>query len=228
MKVKWGMMMVDGRGKLGGHVMSKSRSGATVRTKVSPSNAQTSAQTVVRNRLSAFAQDWRGLTAVQRAAWNSAVDGFKSTNIFGDIISPSGMNLYVKLNCNLAIVGVSAIAVPPLPTGVSEPTSATLTADDSDQTLSVAIAPDPVPAGTAFVFEATAPMSAGISNYKGKFRFIQYADAADTSPVALTTAYLAKYGAIAEGQKIAVRVYAVNKVTGEVSIPIVTDSLVVA
>jgi hypothetical protein len=47
-KIKFGMMMTDARGKLGGHVFSKNRSGAYVRTKVTPVNGQTTAQTGVR------------------------------------------------------------------------------------------------------------------------------------------------------------------------------------
>jgi len=85
MKIKFGALVVDGRGKIGGHVASKNRGGAYLRTKVTPVNPQTSFQNAVRNRLTAFAQAWRGLAASQRAAWNSSVSDFSKTDIFGDI-----------------------------------------------------------------------------------------------------------------------------------------------
>lgn len=47
--IKFGMMMTDARGKLGGHVFTKARNGATIRTKVSPANPQTSAQSLSRS-----------------------------------------------------------------------------------------------------------------------------------------------------------------------------------
>lgn len=43
-KIKFGMMMTDARGKLGGQVFSKNRSGSYVRTKVTPVNPQTTTQ----------------------------------------------------------------------------------------------------------------------------------------------------------------------------------------
>src|SRR3546814_3353017 len=47
-KVKFGALMTDARGKLGGHVFSKNRAGSYLRTKVTPVNQQTSYQTSVR------------------------------------------------------------------------------------------------------------------------------------------------------------------------------------
>ena len=54
-KIKFGMMMTDARGKLGGQVFSKNKGGAYVRTKVTPSNPQTIAQTT---RRALFAAIW--------------------------------------------------------------------------------------------------------------------------------------------------------------------------
>ena len=42
-KIKFGMMMTDASGKLGGQVFSKNRGGSYVRTKVTPTNPQTAA-----------------------------------------------------------------------------------------------------------------------------------------------------------------------------------------
>jgi len=47
MKMKFGAIVVDGRGKIGGHVASKNRGGAYLRTKVTPSNPQTGYQAAV-------------------------------------------------------------------------------------------------------------------------------------------------------------------------------------
>jgi hypothetical protein len=54
MKVLFGAIVVDGRGKIGGHVMSKNRAGAFMRTKVTPINRKSSFQTGVRSRLAAI------------------------------------------------------------------------------------------------------------------------------------------------------------------------------
>lgn len=55
MKIKWGMMMTDGRGKLGGQVASKNRAGAYVRTKVTPVNPRTTQQQAIRTLFGSIA-----------------------------------------------------------------------------------------------------------------------------------------------------------------------------
>ena len=112
-RIKFGMMMTDARGKLGGHVFTKARSGATVRTRVTPVNGQTSAQGAVRSRFGSLSQSWSSLSEEQRIAWNSKASTVGKTNIFGDSYYPSGKNLYVAINTNILNAGGSAINIPP-------------------------------------------------------------------------------------------------------------------
>jgi hypothetical protein len=87
MKMKFGAFVVAGSGKIGGHVASRNRSGAFLRTKVTPTNPQTGAQNAVRSLLASLSSAWRSLTGAQRAAWNGAVSAFPRTNVFGDIVN---------------------------------------------------------------------------------------------------------------------------------------------
>ena len=113
--MKFGAIVTDGRGKIGGHVASKNRGGAYLRTKVTPVNGQTTAQTSIRNRFTNLSQGWRGLTADERNAWNAAVADYARTDIFGDLHQPTGFNLYQRLNNNLVTIGEASISTPPLP-----------------------------------------------------------------------------------------------------------------
>jgi hypothetical protein len=228
MKIKFGALVVDGRGKIGGHVASKNRGGAYLRTKVTPTNPNTSAQATVRNRLTAFSQGWKGLTAAKRAAWNSSVSDYSKTDIFGDIKQPSGVNLYVKLNSNLDEVGVSAISLPPLPQAVEPVLTISATAAAGAPALSVVYTPTPIPADTAFVLRATKQVSPGKTFLKNEFRNIAILDAADTSPEDALAAYVAKFGTLVAGQKIGVALVPVNKVTGQKGQAITTEVIVAA
>lgn len=227
-KLKFGAIIVDGRGKLGGQVYSKARSGNTLRNKVTPSNPQTTAQTGIRTRLATFAQGWRALTQDQRNAWNAAVGNFASTNIFGQIRNPSGINLYTMLNANLAEIGIAAITVPPLPGTVTGPLTLTLAGDQSAQTLSLAYTATPVPANNKWLIRATPQMSPGVSFMKGKYKNLAVLAAAAASPANIAAAYIAKFGALVTGQKIGIEVVAVNSVTGQKSPPLTTTTIVVA
>lgn len=216
MKTKFGAIIVDGRGKIGGHVASKNRGGAYLRTKVTPANEQSSYQQSVRNLFTALTQGWRSLTQAQRDAWNAAVADYSRTDIFGDIRNPSGINLYQRLNNVLQSVGEAVISVPPLPSAVENVVASSVTAAVAIPAMSLLFAPT-VPAGTKVKIFATAPMSAGKNYVKSAFRAIGTMSPAAVSPRDLLAEYVAKYGSTGTiGQKIFVKIQPVNSVTGQV------------
>ena len=219
MKAKFGSIVVDGRGKLGGHVYSKNRGGAYVRTKVSPINPQSSDQLAVRSSFTELSQGWRDLTDDQRAAWNAAVENFQRTDIFGDIKKPSGINLYVRLNQNIVLGGGAIIDTPPAPDVVPESVVFSAAPDSSPPTLSIVFAPTPVPADHAYVVEATPCFSPGVSFIKNKYRRIALIPAAGATPNNALAAYQAKFGNLVGGQKVGFRITAVNLLTGISSQP---------
>src|SRR5690349_5692866 len=80
-----GIGIVDVRGKIQGTVMSKGKSGAIARVKVTPVNPRTVFQQTARALFSFFSQNFRALTANQVTAWNqAAANGFEARNIFGN------------------------------------------------------------------------------------------------------------------------------------------------
>jgi hypothetical protein len=228
MKVKFGAIVTDGRGKIGGHVLSKNRGGAYMRTKVTPSNPQTSYQSAVRNRLTTLSQAWRSLAASAIAAWNSAVSNFESTDIFGDLKSPSGLNLYVKLNSNLAEAGVSALALPPLPSSVTGPVTIAVTGAAGTPALSIAWTGGAIPANTVWVVRATKQISPGKAFVKNLYRNVINLPAADATPTDILLAYNTKFGTLVAGQKIGFSVVAINMLTGQKSTELNTTMIVAA
>jgi hypothetical protein len=219
MKAKFGAIVVAGSGKIGGHVASHNRAGAYFRTKVTPVNAQTTAQLAVRNRLGTRSQAWRGLTDAQRSAWNAAVSAFAKTDIFGDLKNPTGFNLYQALNNNLVTVGAAAIAVPPIPAAVSTVTITSITPAAGTGAVPMVLS-GAVPASTAMKVFATAPQSPGVSFVKSEYRLITTLPAATATPVALGTAYTTKFGSFTVGQKIFFKLVFVSTTTGQQSLPV--------
>lgn len=214
MKAKFGAMMVDGSGKLGGHVWAKNRGGNYVRTKTTPLNPQTTSQTTVRNTFTGNSQAWRGLTDAERAAWTSATANFKGTDQFGDVRSLSGSQLYMRINNNLVNVGAAVLSVPPVPTAVTPLSSIALAFSSTASTSTITFAPTPIPTGYKLILEGTAPTSAGVSFVKNKFRKIIVVAAAGASPENWYAAYVAKFGTAAIGQRITVRGKYIDTTTG--------------
>lgn len=205
--------MVDGRGKINGSVASKNRSGAYVRTKVTPVNPQTVAQIAARNVLSNFSQAWSGLTQAQRDAWNASVGDFQTTDIFGDLRNPTGKNLYTRLNANLVSVGLPAISVPPLPSAVPAIGITSVTIALGAGTYEAAFTGDD--ASVSYQVWATPGVSPGVSFVKSEYRQIGAVAGGGGSPYDFEADYLAKYGAPAVGTKVFVKMVPVNATTGQ-------------
>lgn len=224
MKIKWGSLVVDGRGKIGGHVAARNRSGAYMRTKVTPNNPQTEFQTEARGRLATLSSGWRELSQAQRDAWNAAVVDFEKTNVFGDLVKPTGKNLFTGLNINMLLIGESMMINPPLPAD---------TISFNNPVLSASVATGPELNGTAasgmtYKIEATPSLSAGIGFFKNKFKMIATIDNSSPTPWNLKAEYEQRFGALVLGQKVAVRVTAVNATTGQAGTPVVASAIIAA
>lgn len=214
--IKWGMMVVDGRGKLGGHVLTKSRNGASVRTKVTPTNPQTSYQQANRATFGQLSSNWTSLSEAERKAWNEAVQEWQKTNIFGDLKSPAGRDLYISLNRNILQAGGTAIDVPPTKEGV-KPNAITLVDYDLvNEDITITLVELLATNERALVY-FTKPMSPGRYNFSGAYRFFA-AEPTNTFKIDFAD-YEARFGSLQVGKAIGVQVVVCNSVTGEKSPP---------
>lgn len=227
-KVKFSALISEMRNKLNGSVFARNRGGNYLRTKVTPVNPQSIAQVAARSLLTQFSQGWRGLTQTQRDAWNSVTDQWSTTDVFGDSIDPTGAQLYIRLNINIANAGGSAITTPPQPVGAEALDSLSVTAAAGAGQFDVEYTPLAVPADHTMYVESTPMVSPGISNASNRFRFIGTLAAAAASPADLSTEQTNKFGALVEGQKVFVRAKFININTGEVSQRLVADTIVAA
>ena len=223
MKIKWGALVTDGRGKIGGQVASKNRSGAYMRTKVSPSNPQTSFQLAVRATLAALSSGWRSLSQAARDSWNGAVLDFQSTNVFGDVTTPTGKNLYTKLNANLISVGEAAISEAPSPAAVVEAGIAISTNTSGPTDLQVTCSG--LDGAMKYQIVATAPVSAGKDFVKSEYRQIGTMDSGEPQPFDISTIYETKFGPTVAGKKVFVKIVPVVIATGQKGVGATSSSI---
>jgi hypothetical protein len=224
MKIKWGALVVDGRNKIGGHVASKNRAGSYLRTKVTPVNPETIYQLNVRDRFGGLSTAWRGLDAAERLAWNTVVDHFARTDIFGDLRNPSGFNLHQMLNNNLLNVGESAITTPPLPAAVAAFKTMSFTIENTVESLMIAFTEN-VATDHAAIVLATPAISPGISFVKPEYRQIAVLPAETATGYDALAEYVARFGAIgATGMQVFIRMFMVNTVTGQAGLGIAASA----
>lgn len=200
MKIKFGAIVTEGRGKLGGHVFSKNAGGAFMRTKVTPSNPQTARQTTVRALFGSIASAWSGLSATAIAQWNEAVSDWTTTNVFGDLKKPTGKALFQRLNNQAQSAGLSAVTS--VPTKLALPDDPITAVPIGVGATTLALTGANTDAATQVVVWGATPVSAGTKNVKTKLRQL-YAVAGDSySATDAFAAYEAKFGTIATGQNI--------------------------
>ena len=224
MKVKFGALMVDGRGKAGGSVFSKNRGGSYMKNKTTPTNPRTTAQTMQRQLLGQLAGQWRKFTQDVRNAWKAATADYPKKNIFGDTITLAGNALYNSLNANLAKVNEPPLTLPVSPQGVQDITMLNVTTLSTSQII-IALS-DTLGSDNKAVIRATAPFSPGISNFNNKLRDIAVLDSTDGLVANVTNEYISVFGAPIIGQKVAFSFQVVNTNTGQAGVPSVIGDVV--
>jgi hypothetical protein len=210
------MMMTDARGKLGGQVFSKNRSGAYVRTKVTPVNPRTVAQMQSRSILGSLSVLWNGITDVQRASWNEAVGNWQKTDIFGDLKKPTGKNLFVSLNKNLLQSGQAEVLTAPEKMDLPSLADLQVTFVDTAGTLSILGAPGE--AGITYQVSATPKLPNGASYFKNQLRVLHYTPTPGSDSVDILDAYEAKFGEISDGDNIFWQIRAIGE-NGQAGVP---------
>lgn len=218
MQAKFGSIIVAGSGKIGGHVVSRNKSGAYIRTRVVPTNPQTVYQQASRALLSAASSAWSALTPAQRSSWNNAKQLQVSINKLGDQVLLSGKSLFVQVFCNLSLIGVSPLTSPAVSVSGFSFSSLSVAAVVSDSSLTLTFA-SAIPVTHKILCFATPPMPAGISFVKNAYRKYDLAINTNVSPFNNGSGYEARLGDIAPaGNRIHVLLIAVEIASGKSNI----------
>ena len=202
-KVKYGGGIQDLRGSIAGQVHSRNTFGNYIRQKVSPVQPRSSRQLEVRTLFTELSRRYSNqLTDEQQEAWRQAAASAPVRDVFGDSITLTGINLYARLNSLRLLQGLDPLDNPPPIEEVPGLDNLTLTWDGITGTLNVGFAPTPVPAGFSLFVWATEPVNPGVAFVSPKLRLLTILPANTNSTANITTAYVARYGAITPGKRI--------------------------
>lgn len=186
-------------GSVAGTTSSRNRFGQYRRTRAIPVNPASTAQGLVRARMSANAAAWRALSDAQREGWASLGGEMARTDSLGQSYTLDGFQAYCSVNNNLALAGDASVS--DAPALVTPSTILTAAVTLSAIALSVAYTPTPMPASTRLILYASPQRSAG-RNFEADTRFIQVSAAAAASPINGLAAYTAKFGVPVVGNRI--------------------------
>ena len=214
MLIKWGSIVVEGSGKLGGHVFYKGKGDAVIRTLARARNPQTRSQQTIKSRFTKLTQDWSNLTDDQRQSWNEATSSFSRKNRFGDTVLLTGKNLYNALNQQLLISEQPMLSFAPVP----KPTPVNILQNVIFRVNAglVILAGDFTNRGV-YVIMSTGVVSKGSSESTNKLRIIDIGSGASNNTSLnsirpIYDEYVLENGIPKVGDKIIMACYGVNEV----------------
>lgn len=208
-------------GSMAGTTSSRNRFGQYRRTRATPVNPNSTAQGLVRARMSTNAAAWRSLTSAQRAGFASLGDMMSRNDALGQSYTLNGFQAYCSVNNIRDLQGLAAVSDAPALQTPATVITATLTL--TAIAFSVAYTVTPLGADEMLLVFASQQRSAGRS-FEGDFRFIQKTAAAAASPANILAAYTAKFGVPVVGNRIFLSL--VTAKLGFESGPLVTSQVV--
>lgn len=135
--VQLGDIVTDMRGVVGGVVYQRNAYGLISRTRVVPTNPQTTPQQTRRGYFGNAAQAWLSLTPSERQAWIDLDPPLTMTNVFGVEVALTGYNAFVRVNENILSVGGSILTTPPSPVSLPLPVFSSFDFDLSNSRVRV-------------------------------------------------------------------------------------------
>lgn len=221
-KIKFSALVSEMSGKLNGSVIVRGKSGAFVRNRVIPINANTTSQSAARQNFAIISKAWSSLTEAQRATWNSGVENWKYSNLFADIKKLSGKALFQKLNSNLVLNGFASITE--CPQKSEFPAIKIVEAvilNDFTNTIEIGtIDESNFPASNnAYILKLSNIGNAGTYKFQNYTKIAVIPNVENLTTVAFDTdeviAGLEKKGGVIAGKVYGIEIFAINTLTGE-------------
>jgi hypothetical protein len=186
-------------------VSYKTRYGQFRRRYVVPRDPQTSLQVTRREAMGRARFLWRTPTDSQRAAWNAAADGTRTQPRLNQPGVLTGYLLFVKINCNRALVGQPIVLDPPdTPQFAPNPIrQLVITNTDGDIALKLRVSGKPA---QFVVVLGTKPRSAGVS-YVDHFTILGVLPEAVRGLSDITGLYVGKYGMPQAGSRVFIQTF---------------------
>ena len=190
-------------GKVGNTVNLRTRFGQIQRQYTIPKDPKSPAQMRIRSNLGHIAPRWRELEQEQRDAWTLAGQDAETRHRLGQSAALKGFNLFLKLNCSRAALGLSQFVVPPpLPQFGANPVG-DLSATNDHGVITLKLYVPSAPAQYTVVYGA-APCSAGRSSTQ-HFNILGFLPAPVEDMSDITDLYVAMYGRVPARSRIFIR-----------------------
>lgn len=219
-KIKFGSVITDSRGHIGGITYAWSRFGNIARRLVTPTKRTTPAASESRSRFLTLSKRWWStLTPTERDDWRALATANPRPNLWGDEYPLTGHQLFIGINSLLDQAGYPTIDTAPADQTVTGLATLTITAAAPDE-LVITFTPTPLPANHLLYIFGRANYSPGIGFTPGQIKFVEATAEEETSPLDIGPEFEAELGPIVTGRQQLVLAQLLNVTNGAVSTPI--------
>jgi hypothetical protein len=227
-RVKFGTIVTDARGKVGGNMFQANRYGRTFKVNPKQPKRQTPAQQVIRNRFQLISRSWAGLSSADKQTWYDAVMSYTFTNVFGDTVAPTGQLLFQRLNMNMLNADLSMFLTAPTVEPVQEVSDYEYNIIPAWSQLNLKNVGVSLDSDHIAVIEVTKPISKGIQNVNSLFvRIHNLSTWTNGSDFGIENDYVLKYGRLVPSSLTSfARVRFLNKNCGLFSPPVINPLIV--
>ena len=212
------------RGKRGTVITYKARFGQVTRQHVIPRDPKTSVQM---DRRTAFGRArflWRTITDEQRAAWNAAARGARTRRYLNQSGPLSGYLLFIKINCNLAAVGLPMVFDPPAAPRFGPNPVGPLTITNTSGVIRLKLSVSAEPAQHIVVL-GTKPRSAGVT-FVDHFTILGLLPAREQGMSDISDMFLARFPVVPVGLRVFIQTF--QLIDGWEDLPKQTSAIVPA
>ena len=190
-------------GKKGITVAMPSRYGQVIRQLAIPTNPRSEDQMAVRSRLSKFSKAWRNLTQNQRESWITAAAKINTVPVLGQYGTLTGIQHFVRTNCNLEQMGASSVVAPAMPVAFPGLVPSGMVITNTIGVIKVVLTCGDDPTEYTPVW-AAAPCSPGKSITSG-YRLLGQCPTPLAGVSDITSMIVHKFGTLTPGTKLFVR-----------------------
>lgn len=217
---KFGSIITDSRGSIGGMTLKWSIAGNLLTRKASPPRTTTPLQSVTRANFEMLSRYWwDSLDAAQRTDWRALAAANPLPNRWGDVFPLTGLAFFIRTNQKLLKAGEGMMADAPADQTVTSITAVTLSIT-APSTASLTFTPSPVPADHLLLLRLTDQQSPGKSSASGGFRYASAYATSSTSPLNVYSALSSITGVLHTGRQVFGKASFLSKDTGAESTPI--------
>jgi hypothetical protein len=217
--VKYGSIITEIAGKLGGHIFQRTGAGHSVHTIQRPGLWPSARKLAQRNNFLRVVNAWKALIPGDITLWQAATIEYPIENSLHETIYLSGYSLFLMLNLNLLEAGFSIITTPQPPEPAQILTGISGQVGIGGGSFVIYCNETPVPGNMAYLIYAGYQAASYTTGPPGNnYKFIDHANPTDTFPFSILLEYSALFPDLLNfkpGNYIYCKIAVVHKLTGQ-------------